>query len=244
MTNTADNEKKKLWRYMPLISLLDFLQTKELRLPRANSFEDIQEGYVALDLTTETFPEQIHSQAKDALKRQNQDCFVNCWHLSSSESLAMWKVYGIHAFSVALVSNVGRVMSVCHEYCKDLSSTGMFGEVIYDNYVTNGKLNVKTLGIPFGYKDLPIPTSVLMLFMKANAFNYEQEWRLVIHKPNKNLSALRIPVGDIEEFIEAIYISPEAPVWMVESIKRLVSEQFGFTKISVSKSPLSQHFGI
>jgi hypothetical protein len=243
MIKTSETEKKKLWRYMPLISLLDFLQTGELRFPRANTFDDIQEGHVGLDAMLETIPPNLHHQAKAALERQNAECFVSCWHLSASESLAMWKVYGIHNFSVALVSNVGKVMSVCHEYCKNLSSTGMFGEVIYENYVTDGKLNVKTMGIPFGYSNLPIPTSVLTLFMKAKAFSYEQEWRLVIHKAKFDESSLRVSVGSIEDFVEAIYISPEAPDWMVSSIQTLISEQFNFPKILVSKSPLSRHFG-
>ncbi len=211
-------------------------------MSRADSFEDIQEGHIGLDAMSDAFPQQFRSQAIDAVKRQNQDCFVSCWHLSSSESLAMWKIYGAHAFSVALVSNVGKVMSAGHEYCKDLSSAGMFGEVIYDNYISDGKLNVKTLGIPFGHQELPIPISVQMLFLKAKAFNYEQEWRLVIHKRNANQSAIRVPIENVEEFVEAIYISPEAPDWMIESIKRLISEQFGYKTIPVSKSPLSKHF--
>lgn len=244
MAETDDTEKQKLWRYMPLISLLDFLQTGELRLPRANSFDDLQEGLVGLEAMLETVHPSLHLQAKLALERQNSECFVSCWHLSYSESLAMWKVYGIHNFSVALVSNIGKVMSACHEYCKDLSSLGMFGEVIYDNYVTNGKINVKTMGIPFGYGELPVPINILTLFMKAKAFSYEQEWRLVIHKAKSNEPALRINVGHLENFVEAIYISPEAPDWMVSSIQTLISKQFGLPGIIVSKSPLSRHFGL
>ncbi|MFC1626152.1 DUF2971 domain-containing protein [Pseudomonadota bacterium] len=244
MTESNDVDRKKLWRYIPLISLLDLLQTGELRLPRADSFEDIQEGHIGLDAILKSFPTIQLYQHKEALERQNTECFVSCWHLSSSESLAMWKVYGGHAFSVALVSNVGKVVSACHEHCKDLSSTGMFGEVIYDNYVSDGKINVETMGLPFGYRDLPVPISIQTLFMKAQAFSYEQEWRLVLHKPSIKQSSIRISIPNIEEFIEAIYISPEAPEWMIESIKRLISDQFGFTKISVSKSPLCKHFKI
>lgn len=244
MNKTESTEKKKLWRYMPLISLLDLLQTGELRLARADSFEDLQEGYVGLEAMLATIPPDLHAQAKQGIKNQNKDCYVTCWHLSSSESLAMWKIYGIHAFSVAIVSNVGKVMSAGHEYCKDLNSSGMFGEVVYENYIANDKMNVATMGIPFGYSELPIPISVQTLFMKAKAFSYEQEWRLVLHKRNHGDSSIRINVGNLEDFIEAIYVSPEAPDWMVHSIKNLISKQFGLTGITVDKSPLSKHYGI
>lgn len=239
-----ETDKKKLWRYMPLISLLDFLQTRELRLSRADKFEDTQEGYVGLEALLSTVPPELHEKAKQALHHQNLECFVSCWHLSSSESLAMWKIYGANAFSVAVVSNVGKVMSACHDYCTDLSSAGMFGEVVYDNYVSDGTLNVQTLGLPFGYKDLPISSSILTLFMKAKAFSYEQEWRVVLNKKNINESAIRVPIGDIEEFVEQIYVSPQAPDWMVSTIESLVRKQFGLSRISVSRSPLAKHFGI
>lgn len=229
---------------MPLISLLDFLQTGELRFSRADKFEDTQEGYVGLEALLSTMPSELHEKARQALHRQNLECFVSCWHLSSSESLAMWKIYGANAFSVAVVSNVGKVMSACHDYCTDLSAAGMFGEVVYDDYVSNGTLNVQTLGIPFGYKELPISKSILTLFMKAKAFSYEQEWRVLLNKKNISEPAIRVPIGEIEEFIEQVYVSPQAPDWMVSTIESLVRDQFGFNRISVSRSPLAKHFEI
>ena len=239
----APDKKKKLWRYMPLISLLDFLQTGELRLSRADTFEDVREGHVGLDAMLEHVPDHLHTQAKAAINRQNRECYITCWHLAHSESLAMWRVYGNQAFSIALVSNVGRVMSVCHDYTEDLSSCGLFGEVLYENYFSDGKSNVKAVGVPFGYRELPIPSSVLILFTKAKAFEYEQEWRLVIHKRGCDELALRVPVGDLTRFIDAIYVSPEARDWMVETVRHLVWEQFGLPDVPVDRSPLSAHFG-
>lgn len=243
MTN-IETDKKKLWRYMPLISLLDLLQTSELRFSRADKFEDTKEGYVGLEAMLSTVPSELHDKARKALHHQNLECFVSCWHLSSAESLAMWKIYGANSFSVAVVSNVGKVMSVCHDYCADLSSAGMFGEVVYDKYVSDGTLNVETMGLPFGYKELPISKSILTLFMKAKAFTYEQEWRVVLNKKNVNDEAIRVPIGDVESFIEGIYVSPQAPDWVVSTIDSLVRNQFGLSGITVSRSPLAKHFKI
>ena len=228
---------------MPLIQLLDFLQTKELRFTKADAFEDIQEGYIGLDAMLMALPqdasEKLHIETKEAIENLNNECFASCWHLSSSESLAMWKIYGIHNFSVALVSDVQRVMSVSDVYCQTEPVSCVMGEVIYDNYIKDGEANVNAVGLSSQY-----PQSVLTLFMKANAYSYEREWRLVIHKSKADEKALAVNVGNLEKFIDAIYVSPEAPDWMVVSIKRLLSEQFKLPNIKVSRSPLSKHFGI
>jgi hypothetical protein len=228
---------------MPLIQLLDFLQTKELRFTKADAFEDIQEGYIGLDAMLMALPqdasEELRIQTKEAIENLNNECFASCWHLSSSESLAMWKIYGIHNFSVALVSDAQRVMSVSKTYCQNEPVSCVMGEVIYDNYIKDGEANVNAVGLSSQY-----PESVLTLFMKANAYSYEREWRLVIHKSGADEKALAVNVGELEKFIDAIYVSPEAPDWMVESIKRLLSEQFKLSNIKVSRSPLSKHFGI
>lgn len=244
MAKNHEQEPRKLWRYMPLIGLVDLLQTGELRLPRADSFSDKKEGLVGLEAMLSTMPPELHGPAKLALAKQNRDCFVSCWHLSSSESLAMWKIYGVHNFSVAVVSNAGKVMRVCSDYFQDLTCTGMAGEVIYENYITDGTVNVQTVGLPFGYRELPVPSSIMTLFMKAKPFSYEQEWRVVMQKRNHDRPALRIAVGDLEKFIESIYVSPEAPDWMVQSIQTLVVKQFGLSKIGVTRSPLSKHFAV
>lgn len=62
--STIETEKKKLWRYMPLISLLDLLQTRELRFSRADKFEDKQEGYVGLEALLSTMPPERHKGAQ------------------------------------------------------------------------------------------------------------------------------------------------------------------------------------
>lgn len=242
------SKNKKLWRYMPLIQLIDFLQTKELRFTKADAFEDIQEGYIGLDAMIKALPEDatddLRSKTKQAIENLNKQCFASCWHLSTAESLAMWKVYGIHNFSVALVSRVDSVMSVSDAYCKETAVSGMMGEVIYHNYIENGQANVDVVGLPLGEEESSIPASVLTLFMKANAYRYEREWRLILHEPDTDKEALSVNVGDLETFIDAIYVSPEAPDWMVECIKELLSVQFNLPNIKVSKSPLSKHFDV
>jgi hypothetical protein len=241
-------DKKKLWRYMPLIQLVEFLQSKTLRFARADTFEDVKEGHFGIDVMMKSManglPKDKLNLLESGVKRLNSECFVTCWHLSTSESLAMWKIYGANNFSIALVSNVGKVMTTCHDFCEDLSTTGMMGEVVYGNYIKDGQLKAETICIPFGFRQLPIPQSILTLFMKAKPFNFEQEWRLVLHNKKIQDKSISVPVKDLNDFIEAIYVSPEAPDWMVNSIKNLISKQFDLPSVKVSKSPLWEHFGI
>ena len=188
--------------------------------------------------------DDLRSKTQQAIENLNKQCFASCWHLSTSESLAMWKVYGIHNFSVALVSNVGRVMSIGDIYCKNEPVSCVMGEVIYDNYIEEGKANTKAIGCTITDTKPSLPESVLTLFMKANAYSYEREWRFIIHKANAEEKALAVSVGNLEEFIDAIYVSPEAPDWMVSCIQNLLSVQFNLPNIKVSRSPLSKHFSI
>ena len=233
---------------MPLIQLIDFLQTKELRFTKADGFEDIQEGYIGLDAMIKALPQDatddLRLRTQKAIENLNKQCFASCWHLSSSESLAMWKVYVIHNFSVALVSSVDSVMAVSDTYCNNNSVSGMMGEVIYHNYIVDGRANVEVIGLPLADKEFSVPPSVQTLFMKANAYRYEREWRLILHAPDTDNEALSINVGDLETFIDAVYVSPEAPNWMVECIQELLSVQFKLPGIKVSKSPLSKHFHV
>lgn len=80
--------------------------------------------------------------------------------------------------------------------------------------------------------------------MKAEAFNYEQEWRVVLNKKNVNDPVIRVSIADIGKILEHVYVSPEEPNWMVSSISNLVRDQFGLKRVSVSKSPLAKHFRI
>lgn len=244
MTDSVEKTQKKLWRYMPLTSLIDLLQSREIRMPSASSFADLKEGHLGLEILGKEVTRPLPPNSKDVVSGYNRETYVSCWHLSSSESLAMWKIYGGNNASVAIVSNTGKVMRLISDFCSDLSYLGMVGEVIYDRYVTDGKIRLSLLGVPFGYRDLNYPVGLQILFMKASAFSYEQEWRVILHRKGATDPAIRVPIPRIEEFIEAIYISPEAPEWLVSSIQQLVAVQFNLPSIKVSRSPLVEHYGI
>lgn len=239
----GEPERKALWRYMPLAGLVRLLQTRSLHLARADAFEDALEGALGLSVVTEhlSFPNSpLTDHAVEALKR---DCFLSCWHLAAAESLAMWRRYGRDESSVAVVSSVGSVMSMANSYCSDLQHCGMFGDVLYDNLIVDGRLRVTTVGLPFGYSTLPVPTSLQLFFYKGSDFEFEKEWRLVLWRKRSDASFVRVPIADAASFIDRILVSPEAPDWVLDVVTQLVQVQFGLRKVPVERSTLSTHLG-
>ncbi len=129
-------------------------------------------------------------------------------------------------------------MSAANDYCEAAGFFGMFGEVIYDSFIVNGRLRVETLGLPFGRG---CPTSALAFFCKPSAFAYEMEWRLLLWKRAAGRSSTAVPIPDPSKFIERVLVSPEAPDWVVEGVRELVQIQFGLRGIGVERSPLAAH---
>lgn len=171
-----DSNDFLLWRYMPLVAFIRFLQTGALRLPKASHFDDLREGHHAMDhLLSEAGAHGTFSEIfSDAVDKLNNCHYVSCWHLSSSESLAMWKIYGGDSFSIAITAKVGRVMEVFHRFCKDESVEGMCGEVIYGSPINDdNKFRATTLGLPFGSQEGNLMRWRLRLrfFQKLNRLN-------------------------------------------------------------------------
>jgi hypothetical protein len=227
---------------MSLVGLLNFLQTGKLHLARADGFEDSLEGQFGLRAIGPHVSPPPTADHEAAVDRMRAECFLSCWHLSAAESLAMWRLYGQSSHSIAIVSTVSEVMSVANDFCENLEHCGMFGDVIYNDYVDSGRMRVSTVCLPFGYSVLPIPQSVQLLYFKAPAFEFEKEWRLLIWKKRATQSFIRIPIRNIQSFTKKVVISAEAPIWIEETIRQIVHVQFGFKEIAVERSALSVHF--
>jgi hypothetical protein len=225
---------------MPLIGLVSLLQSRALRLTRADLFEDQLEGEfgTAQLLNYLGLPEGGLKKSTAAMKRE---CFVSCWHLSHTESRGMWDSYGKGETSIAVVSDVGKVMKIADDFCADLQHQGMFGDVIYGDLVENAAVRASTTGLPFGYSMLNVPKSVLLLFNKSPFFETEREWRLVIWRRGIADRAIHLPLGNVSDVVRKIIVSPFAPAWIVEATARLVHEQFGFGSITVEQSDVVKH---
>lgn len=155
-------ENTVVWRYMGLSRFISLLETRNIWLSRADLLDDPREACL-----TEPKRTQIREhQGKDAerfirsFEHERHATFLNCWHESNYESMAMWDLYGKEPASVAIKSTIGRLKQ----------SVGNEKRPVY---ITRVKyLDWKTVA--------SWPNNVLgMAVRKAEAFKHESEVRLV-----------------------------------------------------------------
>jgi hypothetical protein len=167
--------------------------------------------------------DQLRAQVKNALRQT-----FSSWHVGEHESAAMWKIYATEDAGIAIRSTVGRLkrsLDTYIDYPVTISSVG------YINYETDI--------IPENYLLHP-------MFFKRKSYEYENELRALVNTGSSGESAKRqttlddrkqvdtIDVRglyatiDIDALIEAVYVSPKAPLWLVELV-RSVSESFAST---------------
>lgn len=236
------SEPKTIWRYMPLVALIRLLQTKTLYLARSDLFEDTLEGQFGFSVIADHIGLSQRPQFTRMVDALKADCFLSCWYLAESESVAMWEKYGREPSSIALASRPMSVMNVANDFCTRKECYGMADRVKYENLIVRGKVDVSPLLFPFGETSTKVPKSALAFYCKGPAYTHESEWRLLIWRRNATQTAVNLPISNIATFIERILVSPRASDWIVNSVRELVQVQFGLKDISVEKSRLAAHF--
>lgn len=167
---------------------------------------------------------------------------VNCWHASSRESVAMWRLYGRANESIAIRSTVSRLRHSLRSAPLPL----FIGGVRYLDYVAEN--------FP---ADDPSPNFPLAWFTSKDvSYEHEREVRLVYwHRPGlpggpegredgswfDEKSAIvelgvSVPV-DLAQLMEAVYVSPFAPRWFRDTVKQVLLA-FG-SRVPVSQSRLA-----
>ena len=92
-----EEPKETLWRYMSFAQLVRMLQTQKLWVLCFLVRGQLEEPrFYSLKINPDV--------RKDAIENQSafSNTYVSCWHSASSESLAMWRLYGGQGFSVAV----------------------------------------------------------------------------------------------------------------------------------------------
>lgn len=236
-------DRETIWRYMPFEQFVRMLQTRMLWVSQASSFEDKLEGtlpIIALDLNSNEY--QI---IRERTIQQYKNTFVSCWHSANSESLAMWRLYGKHKFSVVIQSEWMRIVRSIEPILDPyMGNVGFAGKICYLNPSSmlkeKGKLPGR-FGIPMGWRDIEFPKFLDGLYLKSKAFEYEKEFRFSFIINGNINPGIEVPI-DPEYLISCVYVSPEADDWMLDMVQRLVHQQFQFHKIDVRQSDLVHHF--
>jgi hypothetical protein len=261
-----------LWRYTDLAKFVDLLTSQRLWLTNLEtpwsllfphriwrSFDELPEmlSKQLLDIYGKHVPQQspqeifrgwvmLEEQAGIYMQHGRRQYFVNCWHASDHESIAMWKIYGSPGAGIAVVTNGGRLETALHANPERLH----LGAVRY---------------IPPGQVEIGTRNSFDPVLVKGKSYEYEQEVRLVFwdtedrHDPlihdswneetlrfdklvedPRPLTPGRLFTCDVDVLIERVIVSPFAPPWylpMIEKLRDQLNFRFKVVASNLLKGP-------
>jgi hypothetical protein len=227
-TYSEPDANNPLWRYVDLGKFLDALLFKRLWFAQVGNLDDNFEGALGSKARQTNWRKWMHdfllsaiknppapraqeiseeealsqadrllSDTEAALSRQRTETYINCWHTAKHESFLMWKVYAKdRPDSVCIKTNLIRIR-------KSLGTEYRVGLVNYINFQNS----FPDVNWPFLYK--------------RAAFLQESETRIFIRHIRDNLPGFYVPI-DPTILIEEVIISPEAPSWVIDNIKRMI----------------------
>jgi len=218
------SDESEIWRYMDFSKFVDLLDSSCLFFPRLTILRklDPYEGSF--------IPFSSHNKKDESSKKIFKELdmfipnntFVSCWYLSEIESAALWKLFPKSDEGIAVKSNIGKLV-------QSIEARNSEQNTIYMGSVTYGheKVAARKTNKPKSF------TGDDAVFTKRQCFEHEKELRLVMYSHDiktpilSNGISLKIEV-DLESMISEIIISPEAPSWIEDLVKR-VTKKYGYS---------------
>jgi hypothetical protein len=212
-------QSQKIWRYMDVLKFASMLKEKGLLFNSAKVFNDPFEGSIPRVWTKDQRREtQFLSKQKVSpklgatkatrarLKKEREWVFVNCWHMSEDESLAMWDLYAEQNGSICIQSTYG-LLREC------LPSPTHIGAVIYVDH-QKVEFRVGNMLIPFMHKRQP--------------FSHERELRAIWFDQQAALSKKKPPTFllknvDLQRLIVQVVMRPETPYWVQNMVNDIAA---------------------
>lgn len=156
----------RVWRYLDLAKFVWLLENQKLYLSRLDLLNDPYEGTTPKWLAAvrdqqlrEFGGERLETQAPQIIQQSRRSLYVNCWHLGSIESEAMWRLYCPGENGVSIQTT----------YTKLVESIA-YDEVLYVGQVTY---------INYESQVFPLDNMFYRVMHKRISFAHEQEVRLV-----------------------------------------------------------------
>jgi len=214
----------KLWRYMDFAKFLSMLEDSAVFFSRSDMFEDPYEG--AIPEGNATLRNFVKSKSsKDVVIPQKvadkEKIMISCWHMSSYESAAMWKLYGQANEAICITTKYAKLKN-------QLVKGAQIGLVQYVNY--------KKAWSPENNIYYPY-------MFKRKSFEHEKEVRALIDSDTVKQDSLLLKTSygfknnvDLNLLIDEIYVDPSANEWFLELVKCIVNRYD--LNVPVIKSPL------
>jgi len=230
------DQNARIWRYMSLGKLASLLDKEALFFARSDrlgdpfegsspiAFKAIRSDFIRAQPLTETIRRQLETEISSIAKMFRRFVCINCWHINSTESAAMWKLYSKTADAIAVQSTFHQLVTSF----KADSPSVYVGKVNYGDYDSEAVGGDSLLGT---------------FLWKRLSFEHERELRAVVQVPTscppielvkRSLDpagvseGLYVPV-DTNVLIERIHVYPAAPGWFREACQAVV-EKFGLSR--------------
>jgi hypothetical protein len=225
----------RVWRYMNFTKYVSFLQKSSLYFPQMKILAktDPYEG-------TTTKSEFSKIQNGDAIAIHSQKYrriglstnYVNCWHMSETESQAMWKLYSSsYDEAVCIQTTYQKLVDALSDVLGVANNHYFIGVVQYINHHID---------------EMPPNNGFYPVMHKLKSFEHEREVRIVYWKRDpgtENTDLLdTYPPGlqvsiDINSAIETIIVSPVAANWFFDVVSS-ATEKYG-VNLTVTQSSLT-----
>ena len=237
-----------LWRYMDFTKFVSLLETRSLFFARADKLGDPFEGSVPKNnivfrstLEPEFSDEEILRYAL-IMKQVPRFTLVSCWHESSHESEAMWRLYASANGGIAVKTNFDA-----------------FGR----SFLTNERIHIGAVQY-VDYDNDQIPENDLLFpyLYKRESFKHEQEVRAIVQYLPPGLSTDELkdsirntPESEINQWpdicdigldyevdlnllIQEVVVSHFAPEWLLDLVEK-ITKRYGL-EVPVNKSRLAE----
>jgi hypothetical protein len=212
---------------MDFPKFISLLESSSLYLTRADSFEDPLEGSVPdwflenMFFGTKLFtPEHFDYRRQkylEEIKSLKEKTFVSCWNCSKEESYALWNIYA-KANGVAIKTTKNKIASI-------INGTGarIYKVKYADSFPSN-------LILPYYDNNQKVqPKKYLRnhFVIKHKHYEYENEARVIMISDSNSYQSLKI--GNLNDFIEEILISPFSEDWFFYLVEKVVKERYGLS---------------
>jgi hypothetical protein len=198
-----------LWRYMDFAKFVAMIESKSLWFTRLDQLEDpLEGGHTDAELLwIRKKNEKKHaSQLIGIFRQARREVFVNCWRSGSTESLAMWDLYGKGSGIVAIKSTVGLLKETISGYERSV-------------FISKSRY--------FDWNEAPGIDNVLVACSRKDlSYEHESEVRALIMIDSRNRAKRRCPgIGvpvDVKHLITEIVVGPREQDWVVTLVEQVV----------------------
>ena len=238
-----------LWRYLDFTKFASLLVKKAMYFCRADLLGDPFEGSYpkgSVEAREQHFQEMAYAEKLLTVLRAHsrnsrRQMYINCWHMNSIESEAMWNRYTSNGRT-----NEGIAIKTTLRGLKNsLSSTekqifiGQVSYIDYNNALWMGSIKNSDTGEERMTPDYGGGFHAVL--HKRHSFNHERELRCLFWQPHIrngqiDLSAQDISAGhyievDLDCLVDAVYIAPNAGAWFLELIESIIKNSGNTFKV-------------